>query len=141
MAQSRRTFLKAAGMAGAALVSGPAGVRKAFTQAGVSTEAQSIQTPALTIGYQDNGDKQGFPILLLHGFPDDVRAWDEVVPPLAQKGYRVIVPYLRGHGATRFRNPSAPRLAEQAAIGQDVIDLADAMHLTRFAVAGYDWGG
>ena len=61
--------------------------------------------------------------------------------PLAAAGHRVLVPYLRGYGATRFRDPAAPRMAEQAAIGQDVIDFADALGLERFAVAGYDWGG
>jgi pimeloyl-ACP methyl ester carboxylesterase len=95
----------------------------------------------LTIAFEESGPTQGFPIILLHGFPDDVRAWDQVAVPLANKGYRVIVPYLRGYGPTRFREPSAPRMAEQAAIGQDVIDLADAAGLSRFAVAGYDWGG
>ncbi len=101
----------------------------------------TIQTSSLTIGYEDNGNPTGFPIILLHGFPDDVRAWDEVVPPLTQAGYRVLVPYLRGYGATHFRDAGALRMAEQAAIGQDVIDFADVLRLPRFAVAGYDWGG
>ena len=99
-----------------------------------------IQTPVLDIAVEESGDAQGFPIVLLHGFPDDVRAWDEVAPPLASKGYRVIVPYLRGYGPTRFRESSAPRMAQQAAIGQDLMDLADGLGLSRFAVAGYDWG-
>ena len=98
-----------------------------------------IQTQVLDIGYVESG--QGFPIILLHGFPDDVHAWDEVAPPLAKAGYRVLAPYLRGYGPTRFRDPAAPRMAEQAAIGQDVIDFADALQLPRFAVCGYDWGG
>lgn len=102
---------------------------------------RTVQTPVLTIAYEDTGDAQGFPVILLHGFPDDARAWDEVVPPLVSNGYRAIVPYLRGYGPTRFRDASAPRMAEQAAIGQDVIDLADALKLPRFAVSGYDWGG
>ena len=67
--------------------------------------------------------------------------YHEVVGPLAKQGYRAIVPYLRGYGPTRFRDAAAPRMAEQAAIGQDVIDLADALKIQRFAVAGYDWGG
>jgi len=100
-----------------------------------------VETPVLTIGYEDSGPPQGFPVILLHGFPDDVRAFDGVAPPLVKAGYRVLVPYLRGYGPTRFRDPSAPRMAEQAAIGQDLIDFADALSLPRFAVAGYDWGG
>jgi pimeloyl-ACP methyl ester carboxylesterase len=102
---------------------------------------RSIQTPVLNIGFEETGSASGFPIVLLHGFPDDVRAWDGVATPLAAAGHRVLVPYLRGYGATRFRDAAAPRMAEQAAIGQDVIDFADALGLDRFAVAGYDWGG
>jgi pimeloyl-ACP methyl ester carboxylesterase len=98
-------------------------------------------TPALSIAYEETGDAQGFPVILLHGFPDDARAYDNVVARLAKQGYRAIVPYLRGYGQTRFRDASAPRMAEQAAIGQDVIDLAAALKIPRFAVAGYDWGG
>lgn len=98
-----------------------------------------VETPVLEIGYEESG--RGFPVILLHGFPDDVRAFDEVAPPLVKAGYRVLVPYLRGYGPTRFRDPKAPRMAEQAAIGQDVIDFADALKLSRFAVCGYDWGG
>jgi pimeloyl-ACP methyl ester carboxylesterase len=102
---------------------------------------RTIQTPILNIGFEETGNSSGFPIVLLHGFPDDVRAWDEVASPLAAAGHRVLVPYLRGYGATRFRDAAAPRMAEQAAIGQDLIDFADALGLDRFAVAGYDWGG
>jgi pimeloyl-ACP methyl ester carboxylesterase len=102
---------------------------------------KSIDTPVLNIGYEETGNAQGFPIVLLHGFPDDAHAWDDVAPPLAKAGHRVLVPYLRGYGPTRFRDASTPRMAEQAAIGQDLIDFADALRLPRFAVAGYDWGG
>ena len=140
MVHSRRTFLKATALAGTA-VSGFAGVRHVLAQSNASPSARSIQTPVLTIGYEDTGSTPGFPIILLHGFPDDARAWDEVTPALTRAGYRALVPYLRGYGPTRFRDAAAPRMAEQAAIGQDVIDFADALRLPRFAVAGYDWGG
>ena len=106
-----------------------------------SPAVRTARTPVLEIAYEETGDARGFPVILLHGFPDDVRAYDEVVGPLAKEGYRAIVPYLRGYGPTRFRDASAPRMAEQAAIGQDVIDLADVLKIQRFAVAGYDWGG
>jgi pimeloyl-ACP methyl ester carboxylesterase len=136
----RRTFLGAAGIAGAWL--GDLGrARPARAQAGAATATRLVETPILTIGYEDRGAPQAFPVILLHGFPDDVRAWDEVASTLASAGHRVLVPYLRGYGPTRFRDAAAPRMAEQAAIGQDLIDFADALRLPRFAVAGYDWGG
>jgi pimeloyl-ACP methyl ester carboxylesterase len=125
---NRRGFLQAAG-AGIAIV------------AKAQSPTRSVQTSILNIAYEESGDPQGFPIVLLHGFPDDVRAFDDVVPPLGKAGYRVLVPYLRGYGATRFRDASTPRMAEQAAIGQDLIDFADALGLKQMAVAGYDWGG
>ena len=103
--------------------------------------AKTIQTPILNIGYEETGDSNGFPIILLHGFPDDAHAYDDVAPPLAKAGHRVLVPYLRGYGPTRFRDASGPRMGEQAAIGQDLIDFANALGLAHFAVAGFDWGG
>ena len=128
MPHTRRTFLKASA---APWIAG-------FAQSPADA-IKTIQTPALSIAYEDRG--QGFPIILLHGFPDDVRAFDEVTPPLVKAGYRVLVPYLRGYGPTRFRDSSAPRMGEQAAIGQDLVDFADALKIPQFAVAGYDWGG
>ncbi|HEV8415111.1 MAG TPA: alpha/beta hydrolase [Bryobacteraceae bacterium] len=110
--------------------------------AGMQSRAQSskrIETPTLNIGYEESG--RGFPVILLHGFPDDAHAWEDVAPPLVKAGYRVLAPYLRGYGPTSFRDPNAPRMAEQAAIGQDVIDFAEALGLDRFALSGYDWGG
>ncbi|HYV62891.1 MAG TPA: alpha/beta hydrolase [Bryobacteraceae bacterium] len=133
MARNRRTFLKTAGGA----LAGGLLHRRLLAQ----TATRSVQTPVLEIAYEESGPAQGFPIVLLHGFPDDVRAFDEVGPPLAKAGYRVLVPFLRGYGPTRFRDPAAPRMAEQAAIGQDVIDFADALRIPRFAVSGFDWGG
>jgi pimeloyl-ACP methyl ester carboxylesterase len=140
MIGTRRVFLQAAGSGIAALALGSAQIGDAQPPAGSPGATKLIQTPILTIGYEETGDSQGFPIILLHGFPDDVRAWDDVAPPLVKAGYRVLVPYLRGFGATRFRDAAAPRTGEQAAIGQDLIDFADALHIQRFAVAGFDWG-
>ena len=115
--------------------------REALAQTRANPAAKSIDTPILRIAYEESGTSQGFPVILLHGFPDDIHAFDDVAPALAKAGHRAIVPYLRGYGPTRFRDSAAPRTAEQAAIGQDVIDLADALGLQRFAVAGFDWGG
>ena len=142
MGHSRREFLKSSGVIAGTLVRELVGVQGIRAQIGnVPPAERTIQTPVLTVGFEESGNTQGFPIILLHGFPDDVRAWDEVGAALAGAGYRVLVPYLRGYGRTRFRDVAAPRMAEQAAIGQDLIDFADALGLPRFAVAGYDWGG
>ena len=103
--------------------------------------ARTVRTPTLEITYVEHGDPRGFPIVLLHGFPDDVHAWDGTAALLAPAGHRVLVPYLRGYGPTRFLDPAAPRMAQQAAIGQDVLDFMDALGLARAALAGYDWGG
>ncbi len=94
----------------------------------------------LRIAYEEWGPPGGFPVILLHGFPDDVRAWDGVAPPLASAGVRVLVPYLRGFGPTRFADPSTPRVGQQAALGRDVIDMMDSLELPRAILAGYDWG-
>jgi pimeloyl-ACP methyl ester carboxylesterase len=94
----------------------------------------------LEVAYEESGPVDGVPVVLLHGFPYDVRAYDEVAAFLAADGCRVVVPWLRGYGPTRFRDASAPRMAEQAALAQDVIDFADALRIERFALAGFDWG-
>ncbi|MGQ4808770.1 2-succinyl-6-hydroxy-2,4-cyclohexadiene-1-carboxylate synthase [Candidatus Entotheonellaceae bacterium PAL068K] len=101
----------------------------------------SVRTPTLEIGYETHGNASGFPIVLLHGFPDDARAWDAVAPPLAAAGHRVLAPYLRGYGPTRFVNATEPRLAQQAAIAQDLLDFMDTLGLECVGLAGYDWGG
>ena len=107
----------------------------------MGAEPLVVRTPALAIACEAHGDARGVPVVLLHGFPDDVRAYDGVVPPLVAAGHRVIVPYLRGYGPTRFLDPSAPRMAQQAAIGQDLLDLMTALDLGPAVLAGYDWGG
>ena len=99
-----------------------------------------MRTPILNIGYEEYGPLEGFPVILLHGFPYDVRSWDEVVPPLTGEGYHVLVPYLRGYGPTTFVSKDSPRVAQQAAIAQDVVDFSSALGIDRFAVAGFDWG-
>ena len=99
-----------------------------------------VQTDVLDIGYEEHGPGNGFPIILLHGFPYDVRAFDGVSRPLTEAGYRVLLPYLRGYGPTLFRDPDEPRMAEQAAIAQDLLDFANVLGLDQFATAGFDWG-
>ena len=102
---------------------------------------KTILTKTLEIAYEEVGPAGGSPVILMHGFPDDVHAYDSVAPPLAASGWRVIVPYLRGYGPTRFRDPTTPRSGQQAALGRDLLDLMDGLGLGRAILAGYDWGG
>jgi pimeloyl-ACP methyl ester carboxylesterase len=102
---------------------------------------KTVSTPVLDIAYVESGPADGKPAILLHGFPDDIHAYDSAAPPLAAAGYRVIVPYLRGYGPTRFRDAGTPRSGQQAALGKDLLDLMDALGLQQAVLAGYDWGG
>ena len=83
----------------------------------------------------------GVPVFLMHGFPYDPRTYDDVVPLLIAAGCRAIVPYLRGYGPTRFLSADTPRSGEQAALGNDLLELMDALGDPRAVLAGYDWGG
>jgi pimeloyl-ACP methyl ester carboxylesterase len=100
-----------------------------------------VETPVLDIGYESAGDPGGTPVILLHGFPYDVRAFDDVAPILAGQGAFVLAPYLRGFGPTRFLDHTTIRSGQQAALGQDLIDFMDALNIEQAVVAGYDWGG
>jgi pimeloyl-ACP methyl ester carboxylesterase len=104
-------------------------------------KSASVRTDVLEIAYQEHGPQDGAPVILLHGFPYDVHAFDEVAPPLAAAGCRVLVPYLRGYGPTRFLSAATPRSGEQAALGHDLLQFMDALGIARAALAGYDWGG
>jgi len=99
-----------------------------------------IRTATLDIGYEESGAAAGVPILLMHGWPYDPRDYDDVVPLIANR-CRVIVPYLRGFGATRFLSAQTPRSGQQAALGNDLRELMDALAIERAVLAGYDWGG
>ena len=102
---------------------------------------RSIATPLLDVAYLESGPADGIPVLMLHGFPYDVRAYDRAAELIAERGARVIVPYLRGYGGTRFRDAATLRSGQQAALAQDVIDLMDALGIGRAILVGYDWGG
>lgn len=102
---------------------------------------KSIRTETLEIAYVEHGPAGGSPVILLHGFPYDGHAYDEVAPPLAADGCRVLVPWLRGYGATRFLSPQTPRSGEQAALGNDLRQFMDALGIERATLGGYDWGG
>lgn len=99
------------------------------------------RTTMLDVAYQDWGPRDGKEVVLLHGFPYDVHAYENVAPLLSQQGCRVIVPYLRGYGPTRFIDSRIPRSGEQAALAKDLLDLIDVLNLRSPVLAGYDWGG
>lgn len=98
-------------------------------------------TDTLRIGYLEDGAADGWPIVLCHGFPYDVHAFDKVSPLLVRHGARVIRPYARGFGPTCFHTPDTPRSGEQAALADDLRQLINVLGLDRPIVAGYDWGG
>src|SRR6266851_2967577 len=100
-----------------------------------------VRTDALEVAYFEAGPNDGEVALLLHGFPYDIHSYVDVIPRLVEAGHRVIAPYLRGHGPTRFLDSAGPRSGQQAAIGTDVIALLDALDIPRAIFAGYDWGG
>ena len=100
-----------------------------------------VDAGVLNVGYYEEGPVTGPVVMLLHGFPYDIHSYVDVAPQLAAQGCRVIVPYLRGYGPTRFRDPATPRSGEQAAIGADLMALLDALGIRRAVFAGYDWGG
>ncbi|CAA9228597.1 MAG: Epoxide hydrolase [uncultured Corynebacteriales bacterium] len=104
-------------------------------------QPRHVRTPVLDIAYTDDGPADGDVVVLLHGWPYDVHSYEDVVPRLTAAGHRVVVPYLRGHGPTRFLDPATPRSGQQAALGRDVVDLLDALDVPRATLAGYDWGG
>jgi pimeloyl-ACP methyl ester carboxylesterase len=101
---------------------------------------KQINAGALDVGYAEAGPADGPPVILLHGWPYDIYAFVDVAPLLSAAGYRVIVPYLRGYGTTRFLNPETVRNGQQAALGVDVIALMDALKVEKAIVAGFDWG-
>lgn len=108
-------------------------------------ETITVRTPTLDIVCEVHGDRAGKavgdPVILLHGFPYDVRAYDEVAPPLAAAGRFVVVPYLRGYGPTRFRSAETPRSGQQGVLARDLLDLMDGLEIGRAVLGGYDWGG
>src|ERR1700733_8685983 len=107
----------------------------------MAAELKHIRTSALDIAYEQHGAADGAPIFLMHGWPYDPRCYDEVIPPLSAAGHRVIVPYLRGFGPTRFLSAATPRSGQQAALGNDLREMMDALAIERGLLAGYDWGG
>jgi pimeloyl-ACP methyl ester carboxylesterase len=100
-----------------------------------------VNTSRLRVAYYEAGPSDGPPVLLLHGWPYDIHSYITVAPSLASQGFRVIVPYLRGNGPTTFLSKLTFRSGQQAALGYDIIELLDALHISKAIFAGYDWGG
>lgn len=101
----------------------------------------TVCTTLLDVAYEAHGPLDGTPVILLHGFPYDPRGYDEIAPVLAARGCRVLVPYLRGYGPTRFINEQVMRSGQQAALAKDLLDFMDALGIPQATLAGYDWGG
>lgn len=100
-----------------------------------------VRAGVLDIAYFEQSNTAGPPVVLMHGFPYDIHSYREVAPLLADAGCRVLVPYLRGYGGTRFVNASTLRSGEQAALGADLLAFLDGLGIERAVLAGYDWGG
>src|SRR3954449_9862922 len=101
---------------------------------------KQINAGPLSVGYADVGPADGAPVILLHGWPYDIHSFVDVAPLLAQAGYRVIVPYVRGFGTTRFLASDTPRNGQQSVVAVDVIELMDALKIQKATIAGFDWG-
>jgi pimeloyl-ACP methyl ester carboxylesterase len=104
-------------------------------------DIKNIDAGVLRVAYADYGAADGWPCVMMHGFPYDIHAYAEVAPILASAGARVIMPFMRGYGGTAFLSPNTPRSGEQAAFGADLLALMDALNIERAVVGGYDWGG
>ena len=141
----RRRFLSAAAMTLAAAPFAMSG--SLFAQSGAGKQAHTpfaalkqVEAGVLNVGYAEAGPADGPVVILLHGWPYDFYAFVDAVPILAQAGFRVIAPWLRGHGTTRFLAADTPRNGQQGALATDVIALMDALKIDKAVVAGFDWG-
>jgi len=150
--QNRRSFLRntALAMAAAPLVpaafAGPQSSQSSIPpiRRGTNTSfgtIKQIDAGVLNVGYAEAGPANGPAVVLLHGWPYDIHSFVDVAPLLASAGYRVIVPYVRGCGSTRFLSHDTVRNGQPAAVAQDVIDLMDALRIQKAVIAGFDWGG
>ena len=107
----------------------------------MSRRPLTIRTRTLEIAYEATGPADGVPVILMHGFPDDPRAYDGTLEELEALGCRVLAPWLRGYGPTRFLDTATPRSGQQAALGADLLAFMDALDLGKAVLVGYDWGG
>lgn len=135
----RRRFVGTAAMLAAAAELGIVRPARASSE-GSFDRIRQVRAGPLDIGYAEAGPADGRAVILLHGWPYDIHSYVEVAPILAEQGFRVVIPYLRGYGTTRFLFDKTVRNGQQAALGADVVALMDALSIPRAIVAGYDWG-
>ncbi|BBQ00095.1 hydrolase [Burkholderia sp. SFA1] len=144
--QRRRTLRAGIAIMGAGAWHVATGARAQSTQTQASVsgatldDIRQIDAGVLNVGYAEAGPPAGPVVILLHGWPYDIHSYADVAPLLASNGYRVIVPYLRGYGSTRFRSPETPRNGQQAVTAIDVVALMDALRIDQAVLGGYDWG-
>lgn len=147
----RRRFLRDSALAVAAFEFGTAGSvfaqgteesrsQKESGSSGSFSTVKQIDAGLLNVGYVETGPADASPVILLHGWPYDIHSFVDVAPLLASAGYRVIVPYLRGYGSTRFLSDQSLRNGQPSALAVDVIDLMDALKIQKATLAGFDWG-
>ena len=141
---SRRGFTQMVGLAAAgAVVAGCASAPRASSEPLSHSAFRSykqVNAGVLDIGYAEDGPVDGPAVILLHGWPYDIHSYADVAPLLAERGFRVIVPYLRGFGSTRFRSADTVRNGQQAAIASDVVALMDTLGIRDAVFGGFDWG-
>ena len=141
---TRRSVLAASAAAGVQLglfTSANAQTGKGTSRARASFDnIKQVDAGVLSIGYAEAGPTGGPPVVLLHGWPYDIHSFFDVAPALASAGYRVIIPYLRGYGTTRFLSSETPRNGQQSVLAVDIIALMDALEIQKATIGGYDWG-
>ncbi|CAN5854502.1 alpha/beta hydrolase [soil metagenome] len=137
---ARRHFLTSAALAAAAVPLARIGTARAQPVATPFGPLKQIDAGDLSVAYADVGPADGKPVILFHGWPYDIHAFADVAPSLAAAGYRVIVPYLRGYGTTRFRAADTMRNGQQAALAADAVALMDALRIDKAILGGFDWG-
>jgi pimeloyl-ACP methyl ester carboxylesterase len=150
-ALDRRGFLGAAALSVATMrrstisadthaIEGVSSSPRSAARANVLTDVKQINAGLLNVGYVDAGPRDGRVVMLLHGWPYDIQSYGDVVPLLTARGYRVIVPHLRGYGTTHFLAASTLRTGEQSAFADDIVELMDALHIKQAVMGGFDWG-
>ena len=154
-AHSRRSFLRNTAISVAAMqlgrrtfadekarnINGPAGNAAKPRTNNSFASLKQINAGVLNVGYAEDGPANGPVVLLLHGWPYDIHSYVDVAPLLAARGYRVVVPYLRGYGTTRFLSSETVRTGQQSAVAIDIIALMDALKIDKAIIGGFDWGG